>query len=200
MTPFVLINPFPTLIMTTVSTEPQSPRLNTLDFYPYIDAAGYLPEQFSKVVGIYAIFDGEKCLQFVGYSRDIAMSLKQHLVRCPDACQWIKVKTIDRPKRTILEAIQNAWIEENGDRPLGNGVEAERWTQPIDAKLQMTADEKSLYAAATNELEQAKVLKNIARRVEANIKASLESRGVKEPLRFDPKLKDQGLLNIKPVK
>lgn len=186
--------------MTTVSTEPQSPRLNSLEFYPYVNDDGYLPEQFSKVVGIYAIFDAEKCLQFVGYSRDVTMSLKQHLVRCPDSCQWIKVKTIERPKRTILESIQSAWIAENGDRPLGNGVEAERWTQPIDAKLQMTPEEEALYASATNEMEQAKVLKNIARRVEAGIKERLESRGIKESMRFDPKLKDQGLLNIKPVK
>jgi hypothetical protein len=64
----------------------------------------------------------------------------------------------------------------------------------------MTSEEQALYAATTNEVEQAKVLKNIARRVEAEIKAVLEERGVKESLRFDPKLKEQGLLNIKPAK
>ncbi|NEP76679.1 MAG: GIY-YIG nuclease family protein, partial [Okeania sp. SIO2G5] len=96
--------------------------------------------------------------------------------------------------------IQTAWIAENGDRPPGNGADKEQWTQPIDAKLKMTEQERALYAAASSEVEQAKVLKNIARRVEAEIKAVLEQQGVKEPVRFDPKLKEQGLLNIKPAK
>ena len=186
--------------MTTLSTTPQIPHLSDLDFLPYLDENGCLPSQFSKVVGIYAIFDQEKGLQFVGYSRDVTMSLKQHLVRCPELCHWFKLKTIDRPKRSVLEEIQAAWVTENGDRPPGNGADAEYWTQPIDAKLQMTSEEQALYAATTNEVEQAKVLKNIARRVEAEIKAILEGRGVKEALRFDPKLKEQGLLNIKPAK
>lgn len=186
--------------MTTLSTELQSPSLTALDFRPYLNDDGCLPDQFSKVVGIYAIFDQDQGLQFVGYSRDVAMSLKQHLVRCPDLCHWFKVQTIDRPKRSVLEGIQSAWIAENGDRPPGNDADTERWTQPIDAKLQMTEEEQALYAAASNEVEQAKTLKTIARRVESEVKAILEQRGVKEPVRFDPKLKEQGLLNIKPAK
>ena len=186
--------------MTTLSPELQSPSLSTLNFWPYLNDEGLLPDQFSKAVGIYAIFDQDKSLQFVGYSRDVTMSLKQHLVRCPESCHWFKVQTIDRPNRTVLETIQTTWIEENGDRPIGNGVNAEQWTQPIDAKAKMTDEEQALYAAATSEVEQAKTLKNIARRVESEIKAVLEQRGVKESLRFDPKLKEKGLLNIKPAK
>lgn len=175
------------------------PSLADLNYCPYLED-GYIPNQYSKVVGIYAIFDEGKCLQFVGYSRDVTMSLKQHLVRCPELCHWIKIQTIDRPKRAILEAIQNEWIDENGDRPPGNGPDAEAWTQPINATLQMTSEEQALYDAATSEVEQAKILKTVARRVEAKIKSILDSRGVQEPLRFDPKLKSQGLLSIKPAK
>jgi len=42
-----------------------------------------------------------------------------------------------------------------------------------------------------------KALKNLARRFEAVIKAELEGRGIKEAFRFDPKLKDTGLLDLK---
>jgi len=48
-----------------------------------------------------------------------------------------------------------------------------------------------------DELGQRKLLKQVARRVEASILADLESRGVTIPLRFDPKLKDDGKLNLK---
>ena len=181
-------------------TDTQSPDLADLDFIPYVDDDGLLPSQFARTVGVYAIFNQDRVLQFVGYSRDVAMSLKQHLVRCPDACYWFKLKTIERPQKSVLEAIQAAWIEEYGDRPSGNGEDAERWTQPIDAMAQMTDEERASYAATTTEIEQAKARKQVARRVEAELQKILEDRGVNESIRFDPKLKERGLLNIKPTK
>lgn len=180
-----------------MTTETQTPRLADLAFWPYCNADGLLPPNLAKVVGIYAIYDAEQTLQFVGYSRDIAMSLKQHLVRCPQACHWVKVQAIERPNRTLLETIQSAWLAEQGTPP-GNGNDQARWTEPIDAKAQMTTAEQEAYGAAVTELAQAKCLKKVAQRVEADILAALAQRGLQEPLRFDPKLKEQGLLNIKP--
>ncbi|MEB3231228.1 MAG: GIY-YIG nuclease family protein [Leptolyngbyaceae bacterium] len=174
--------------------------LATLDFIPYISEDGQLPAQLAKAVGVYAIFDADQTLQYVGYSRDVVMSLKQHLVRCPHLCHWLKVKTIDQPRRAILEGIQASWIAENGDRPPGNSTEADQWTDTIDTTTQMTPEEQATYAAATGEVEQTKVLKQVARRVEAEILAALEVRGVKDVIRFDPKLKEKGLLSIKPAK
>ncbi|MGK7889511.1 MAG: GIY-YIG nuclease family protein [Leptolyngbyaceae cyanobacterium] len=181
-------------------TETELFSLADLDFIPYIGEDGLLPSQFAKVVGVYAIFDREQQLQYVGYSRDVTMSLKQHLVRCPQQCHWVKVKTIAQPRRAVLEGIQASWLVENGDRPPGNGPEAERWTDTIDATAQMTPDEQATYEAASGEIGQTKALKQVARRVEAEIMAVLESRGVKDSIRFDPKLKEKGLLSIKPVK
>jgi hypothetical protein len=37
----------------------------------------------------------------------------------------------------------------------------------------------------------------VARRVEAEILVMLESRGIKTEIRFNPKLKEQGLLDLK---
>ncbi len=180
-----------------MTLDVQAPLLRELEFLPYCDDHGRLPQQFSKAVGIYAIYDAEKTLQFVGYSRDITMSLKQHLVRCPHACHWVKVTTIERPNRTLLETIQSAWLAESGT-PIGGDIDQTRWTEPIDVKGQMTPDEQDRYQAAVTEIEQAKCLKKIAQRVEADLLALLKTRGICEPLRFDPKLKEQGLLNIKP--
>lgn len=179
-----------------MNTEINIPSLASLDYIPYIDANGQLPEQFQSKVGVYAIFNQEKVLQFVGYSRDVDLSLKQHLVRQPQNCYWLKVQTIDRLSRTILENIRDAWISENGSIPDGNGSNETMWTQPIDAKVAMTADEQANYTS-TDELTQAKLLKNVARRVEARIVAELESRGVQMQFRFNPKLKEKGLLDLK---
>lgn len=173
-----------------------SPALASLEAYPYLDTRGQIPETLQGKVGIYAIFDADQALQYVGYSRDIYLSLKQHLVRQPHACHWVKVQTVERPSRTLLEAIRSAWLAEQGTLPPGNGDAADAWNQPIDAKRTMTAEEQAEYAAL-EEVAQIKYLKKIARRVEAELTEQLTRRGVQMELRFNPKLKEEGLLDLK---
>ncbi len=170
--------------------------LADLDYLPYLNESGETTEAFAGQVGVYAIFDRSQTLQFIGFSRDVSLSLKQHLVRQPEGCYWLKVQTIDRPSRTILEEIRSAWIVENGETPIGNGAAEALWNQPIDAKAQMTEAEKTTYAAM-DEMGKVKTLKQAARRVEAEVLVLLEQRGVKMSLRFDPKLKEEGLLGLK---
>jgi len=177
-------------------TSTEIPTLSSLEFIAYINDHGQLPEPQEKV-GVYAIFDSEKTLQYIGFSRDVLLSLRQHLVRQPQQCYWLKVKTIDRPSRTILEEIRAAWITENGTVPIGNSAEEANWTQAIDVKSQMTSEEQNSFAAGLDEFSQSKVLKQVARRVESEILAELRARGVDAELRFNPKLKEAGLLDLK---
>lgn len=181
-----------------VSSDVQIPALDDLAFIPYLDEQGQLPSQCAGKVGLYAIFDEGKSLQFVGYSRDILLSLKQHLVRRPNECIWVKINTIERPSRTVLEQIKHHWLEAQGSIPIGNGEQEAQWTQPIDAKTLMNEAEQGAIANVVTESERSKLLKKIARRVESDILATLDARGVRIPIRFDPKMKEQGLLNLKP--
>ena len=170
--------------------------LTALEFLPFLTDQGELDSQFDGKLGVYAIFDAQKVLQYVGYSRDVSLSLRQHLVRRPQQCYWLKVQTIDRPSRTLLEEIRTTWIAENGSTPPGNGADEAVWTQAIAAKAQLTPEEKSAFTAG-DELIQIKLLKQVARRVEAEVMAQLEVRGVQMPIRFNPKLKESGLLDLK---
>jgi hypothetical protein len=179
-----------------MTSETQTPSLADIEYIPYLDETGNLPEQLQGKIGVYAIFDQDKTLQFINYSRDIYLSLKQHLVRRPQSCYWIKVQTIDRPNRTQLETIRSAWIDENGAIPPGNSSDEAIWNQPIDAKLTMTDEEKESYEKGDG-LTQVKLLKQVARRVEAQILETLKSRGVQTEIRFNPKLKENGLLDLK---
>ncbi|NDJ16121.1 GIY-YIG nuclease family protein [Myxacorys almedinensis] len=177
-----------------MTSQTDIPTLASLEFIPYLNNEGQLPEQLHGKVGVYAIFDAHKTLQFIGFSRDVFLSLKQHLVRQLDRCYWIKVKTVDRPSRTVLEEIRAAWIGENGS-VLGEDA---LWTQPIQVKALMTPEEKANYANPIHDpLGQAKILKNVARRVEAEILARLKERGVEAEIRFNPKIKEEGLLDLK---
>lgn len=179
-----------------MSLETEIPVLENLEFLPYLDDQGLLDENLSGKIGVYAIFDQNKNLQFVSYSRDIYLSLKQHLVRQPNKCYWLKRQTIERPSRSILEATKQQWIAENNAIPEGNGEEENLWTQPIDAKLTMTEEDKNNYASSDG-LGQMRLLKAIAKRLEAQILETLSDRGVKVEIRFNPKLKEQGLLDLK---
>jgi len=181
-----------------MTTETNISSLATLEYIAYIDDNGQLPEQFQTKIGVYAIFNQEKVLQFVGYSRDVYLSLKQHLVRQPQNCYWVKVQTIERPSRAVLENIENAWIVENNSVPLGNAEQKEKWTQPIDAKAVMTPEEQASYEnPLIDEMAQVKIMKNVARRVEAEILEVLQARGLQLQIRFNPKLKEEGLLDLK---
>ncbi len=184
-------------ILYEMSSQTDTPALSSLEYLAYLDDRGQLPEQFQGKVGVYAIFDQPRTLQYIGYSRDIYLSLKQHLVRQPEHCYWLKIETIDRPNRTLLDAIRAAWMTENGAVPVGNGTDEGKWTQAIDVKTQMTPEEMASYQGAIDELTQIKVLKQVARRVEAEILAMLKSRGVQVEIRFNPKLKETGLLDLK---
>ncbi|NJO40942.1 MAG: GIY-YIG nuclease family protein [Cyanobacteria bacterium RU_5_0] len=171
-------------------------NLADLEFIPYLDENGQLIDRFTGTIGVYAIFDQAKSLCYIGYSRDISLSLKQHLVRQPQYCYWFKVQTIDRPSRAVLEGIRDAWIMENEAMPIGNGADEKCWTQAIDAKAKMTPEEQANYEAS-DDLGKIKTLKQVARRVEQEVLSLLEARGVRLSIRFDPKLKEDGLLDVK---
>lgn len=171
------------------------PTLTSLEMQPYL-IDGELPPGLESKVGIYAIFDQAETLQYVGYSRDVSVGLTQHLVRCPQQCHWFKLHTVTRPSRTLLDEIRTAWIAEYGTLPPGNGDQQLAWEKPIDAKAFMTDAERNAIANAEPS-QTNKLLKQLARRVEADVKAKVADRGAQIPIKFNPKLKEQGLLSLK---
>lgn len=179
-----------------MTTQTTIPNLNTIDYIAYLNEEGAISETLQKKIGVYAIFDKNKTLKFVGYSRDIYSSLKQHLIRQPHHCHWLKVEIINRPSRTILEEIKAHWIDEQGDVSLKTKEHQALWTQPINAKSTMTEEEQESYKNS-DELTQIKLLKKVARRVQAEIEETLKQRGNTMEIRFNPKLKEQGLLDLK---
>ena len=173
------------------------PNLQDLTPIAYINGSGQLPEEFQGKVGVYAIFDGEGLLQYIGSSRDVFLSLKQHLIRQPEKCMAVKVQTIDRPSRTALDEICKAWIEGANQPDLATIHKDSVWTQSIDVKTQLTDEEQVKVANAIDDLEKSMILKKACRRVEAIILDGLKARGLETEIRFNPKLKESGLLDLK---
>ncbi len=60
----------------------------------------------------------------------------------------------------------------------------------------MTDEEQESFGKGDG-IMQVKLLKQVARRVEAKILEELKTRGVQTEIRFNPKLKENGLLDLK---
>ena len=176
-------------------TQEEKVVLSQLNFHPYFDDEGQIDLGLEGKIAVYAIFDRSQQIQYIGYSRNLSKSLLQHLVRQVDCCYWYKYYLIDRPSRSILEQIKNDWLEENSDFTLDE-QQLKAWTEAIDISQQMNEIQQQEYQQA-DELGKGKILKQIARHHEAEIKQQLHDRGVTINIRFNPKLKEQGLLDLK---
>ncbi|KAL2621513.1 hypothetical protein R1flu_001718 [Riccia fluitans] len=176
-------------------------RLNSLEFYPYLTEEGLIADysQPSAKASVYSIFDDLKTLQYIGVTRQVYQSMRLHFARVPSKCFYIKVQHLSRPNRALLEGIREQWIVENGSTPVGNdnGEMQNVWENPLDCTALMTDEEKLLFEEAAPGPPKAKVLKNVAKRIEAGLKEVFQERKCTDKLRFDPKLKDRGLLDLK---
>ncbi|MCY7321445.1 MAG: GIY-YIG nuclease family protein [Phormidesmis sp. CAN_BIN36] len=102
----------------------------------------------AKIAGVYAVFDRDRQLQYVGYSRNVPLSLSGHVTQVGEhTCAFLRLKTFKFPKREEMEQLRDAWITENGKVPSGNGDESDRWASTIGeaAKLVMSAADREAY-------------------------------------------------------
>jgi hypothetical protein len=86
----------------------------------------------AKVAGVYAVLSCDRQTQFIGYSRNVALSLRGHLTQLgAEICTFVRVETFDFPKRDEMEALKNQWIAELGITPSGNGANSELWATTV---------------------------------------------------------------------
>lgn len=89
--------------------------------------------------GVYAVFSSEEKLQYVGISRNLKVSVDNHLQKLGDGkVHAVKVDTLDNATKEELQIKWKSWLQEavdsTGDIPPGNaGEEKEQW-QPQAAK------------------------------------------------------------------
>ncbi|KAL3358531.1 hypothetical protein AABB24_015571 [Solanum stoloniferum] len=97
---------------------------------------------FPKESGVYAVYDTNGDLQFVGISRNIAASVLSHKNSVPQLCSSVKVGVVDEPDRTALTESWKSWMEEhiatNGKVPPGNEPGNSTWVrQPPKKKADL---------------------------------------------------------------
>jgi hypothetical protein len=87
----------------------------------------------AKVAGVYAVLDCNRQTQFVGYSRNVSLSVRGHLTQFDShTCAFVRVQPFQFPKRDQMEALRDRWIAELGYTPPGNSQSGE-WANTIAA-------------------------------------------------------------------
>ena len=102
----------------------------------------------AKVAGVYAVINGDRTYQYVGYSRDVLRSLKGHIAQNgTKICTYIRVKTFKFPKRQAMEALQSQWLSELSYIPQGNTDQGNTWARTVGeaARATMSAAERNAY-------------------------------------------------------
>lgn len=96
-----------------------------IPFQDYVNNRGKF-----KYAGVYAIYNNEDQIQYVGYSRNVIMSLKSHRGGVgPSRCCSVRVKIFTDPSllsKGRLEQEKNMWLDEYGVPP-GNSTDQDLW-------------------------------------------------------------------------
>lgn len=102
----------------------------------------------TKVAGVYAVLNGDRHTQYIGYSRNVALALRGHVTQIgADICAFVRVQPFKFPKRDEMEALRDNWIAELGFTPPGNMDDSGLWANTIGAAAiaAMSAVERQAY-------------------------------------------------------
>jgi hypothetical protein len=125
----------------------------------------------AKVVGVYAVSGRDRRTRYVGYSRNVALSLKGHTAQLgADTCAFVQVQIFKVPRRDVLEQQRDAWIAQLGYVPSGNAEASELWASTVGeaAIAAMSPAERQAYEEKKLKLRKAMADADLSREVPNN--------------------------------
>ncbi|ERN05282.1 bifunctional monothiol glutaredoxin-S16, chloroplastic [Amborella trichopoda] len=108
-------------------------KLSETQAFPVSGEEGEFLGKFPSDSGVYAVFDKDSHLQFIGISRSIAASVAAHKKALPELCFSVKFGVVDDPDRAALTNAWKSWMEERissvGKVPPGNESGNTTWVR-----------------------------------------------------------------------
>lgn len=103
--------------------------------------------KLANITGVYAVFDKEENLQYIGLSRKMDNSILNHMQELPDLTASVKVLPVADTSREGLVAAWKVWIEQAaeqyGNIPPGNAPGETKWQSrrpaPLKKEIRLTA-------------------------------------------------------------
>lgn len=135
--------------------------------------------QNAKVAGVYAVLNEKQQVQYIGYSRNVLLSLNSHAAQNGhDACAFVRVQTFKFPKRQEMEKLREVWLSELDYIPSGNGAETAMWADTVGeaAKAAMTVSERQAYEEKKLKLRKAMADTALVKEMETEAQNPVERR------------------------
>lgn len=80
---------------------------------------------------VFAVFDLDDSLQFIGFSKDIRASLRNVYYRQPDKCHFYRFVDLPDLDQKQMAGIRDTWLlQEDGRVPPGLGSDKQLWIKP----------------------------------------------------------------------
>ncbi|MEH2083165.1 MAG: GIY-YIG nuclease family protein [Nostoc sp.] len=115
--------------------------------------------QSAKIAGVYAVLDAEQRTQYIGYSRNVLLSLNSHLRQNGEQkCAFVRVQAFKFPKRQEMEDLRDAWIAELESTPPGNASENGMWASTVGEATKAVMSEVQLQAYEEKKLKLRKAM------------------------------------------
>ncbi|WP_334916894.1 GIY-YIG nuclease family protein [Nostoc sp.] len=134
--------------------------------------------QNAKIAGVYTVLDVERRVQYIGYSRNVLLSLNSHVTQnSQQKCAFVRVQAFKFPKRQDMEDLRDAWIAELETTPPGNATDGEMWASTVGeaAKAVMSEAERQAYEEKKLKLRKAMADTSLSKDLET-IDASIAER------------------------
>eukprot|EP00262_Sarcandra_glabra_P004194 TRINITY_DN1516_c4_g1_i1.p1 TRINITY_DN1516_c4_g1~~TRINITY_DN1516_c4_g1_i1.p1 ORF type:complete len:296 (-),score=39.42 TRINITY_DN1516_c4_g1_i1:148-1035(-) len=116
-------------------------KLSELDLVPVPPETLDITRKFPSDSGVYAVYDKNDDLQFIGISRSISASVLTHRQLLPELCCSVKVESVSEPDRTALIDAWKSWMEEHiketGKVPPGNESGNATWVRRLQKKADL---------------------------------------------------------------
>ncbi|MEA5581716.1 GIY-YIG nuclease family protein [Nodularia harveyana UHCC-0300] len=132
----------------------------------------------AKIAGVYAVLDAQSQTQYIGYSRNVLLSLNGHVSQYGEQkCAFVRVQTFKFPKRQEMEDLRDAWIAELETTPPGNVADGGIWASTVGeaAKAVMSEAERQAYEEKKLKLRKAMADSTLSAEIE-NIEGSSAER------------------------
>ncbi|WP_392531570.1 GIY-YIG nuclease family protein [Nostoc sp. C117] len=159
-----------------VSITPELPN-NSAEIMPL--EAWCVAAENAKIAGVYAVLDIERCTQYIGYSRNVLLSLNGHVSKNgKEKCAFVRVQAFKFPKRQEMEDLRDAWIAELESTPLGNASETTMWASTVGeaTKAVMSEVERQAYEEKKLKLRKAMADTTLAKELETTDVSEAERR------------------------
>ncbi|XP_002968899.2 uncharacterized protein LOC9651475 [Selaginella moellendorffii] len=137
--------------------EGEDDGTSVLELESYVSA-----RESIKFPGVYAVYGKNKAMEYVGFSRNVVLSLKTHRTRAgEERCAFVRVKLFGDPSlvtKSRLEEEKQRWIRELEAVPPGNSPEEQSlWSSSAKVVETSSAKAKSMSESERREYEEKKL-------------------------------------------